>query len=85
MTKPTFLNADEIRTLTGRVQKARQIESLRKMGILFFVNALGNPVVPRASIEGNHGVTTGGEKPNPAWEPNVACIQKRPPRGRYEE
>ena len=47
-----FLDDDEIRKLTGRAQKRRQIEALRQMGIPFWVNALGEPIVTTAAVEG---------------------------------
>lgn len=48
----TFLNTEELATLTGRKLKSHQIEALRMMGIAFFVNAIGRPVVARSAIEG---------------------------------
>jgi len=47
-----FLNAAELVALTGRKLKTKQIEALRKMGITFWVNACGKPVVPRVATEG---------------------------------
>lgn len=47
-----FLQANDLAILTGRKVKSKQIEALRKMGIKFFVNACGKPVVPIAAIEG---------------------------------
>lgn len=47
-----FLQANDLAILTGRKVKSKQIEALRKMGIKFFVNACGKPVVPVAAIEG---------------------------------
>jgi hypothetical protein len=41
-----FLNQEELATLTGRKMKSKQIEALRRMGLLFHVNAVGKPVVP---------------------------------------
>ena len=46
-----FLNPDEVRELTGFAIKARQIEQLRRMGIAFFVNGCGRPVVTVAAVE----------------------------------
>ena len=62
-----FLNDDELVKLTGRKMKARQIEALRSMGLPFFINAIGQPVVARSVIEG--GKKT--EEPKPRWTPNV--------------
>ncbi len=52
--KPTFLNADEIAALTGikggrggRSKHALQIDQLRKMGLPFWINAAGKPVVTK--------------------------------------
>jgi len=48
----TFLTAEEIIELTGRVHKALQIRALAKMGLPFHVNDVGRPVVARVAIEG---------------------------------
>jgi len=47
-----FLDEAEIAILTGRKRKTQQCEQLRQMGIAFFVNASGHPVVTRTAIEG---------------------------------
>lgn len=47
-----FLQTDEIECLAGKKHKKTQIEALRKMGIHFFVNANGSPVVPRPQFFG---------------------------------
>lgn len=49
---PTFLTSDDVATLTGRKIKSLQVEALRHMGIPFFVNAIGYPVVARSAVEG---------------------------------
>jgi hypothetical protein len=60
----TFLSADDIAVLTGRKVKSKQIETLRKMGIAFWVNACGKPIVTLAAIEGRK------EAPQPKqWTP----------------
>lgn len=62
----TFLDEDEIATLTGRKIKSKQIQQLRIMGIVFRINATGHPVVTRSTIEG------GKEQPQQKkWTPNV--------------
>lgn len=63
-----FLTQDEIVILTGRPQKSRQIEQLRKMGVPFYVNAIGRPIVARAIIEGRKEKV---EPPKPRWEPEA--------------
>lgn len=61
-----FLSAEDVAELTGRPQKSKQIEALRKMCIPFYVNAVGKPIVARAVVEGRK------EAPPPRvkkWEP----------------
>lgn len=64
----TFLTNDEISSLTGRKIKSKQIEALRKIGIAFFVNATGHPVVLRSAIEGKSNIA---QKPEKGWKPNI--------------
>ena len=47
----TFLTPDEIAELTGRRRVSHQIPALRMMGIPFWINAVGRPVVARTAIE----------------------------------
>jgi len=70
-----FLEPAELRILTGRAQKARQVEQLRRMGIPFHVNASGHPIVARAVIEGN---SSQAAPPKPTWEPDWAALKKKP-------
>lgn len=48
----TFLPSAALFELTGRKHKTKQIEALRRMGLPFWINALGKPVVSCAVIEG---------------------------------
>lgn len=65
----TFLEREEIKALTGRSYLKLQIEALKNMGIPFFVNAIGRPVVARSAIEGRSGTATApAKKP---WAPKV--------------
>ncbi|WP_410594122.1 DUF4224 domain-containing protein, partial [Bacillus sp. SIMBA_074] len=48
----TFLSTNELVVLTGRKLKSKQVEALRRMGLPFFVNACGRPIVTRAAVEG---------------------------------
>jgi hypothetical protein len=48
----TFLSKEDVVTLTGAKIKSKQIAQLRKMGLPFWINALGVPVVPRSAIDG---------------------------------
>lgn len=47
-----FLTTEDVAELTGRKTKAKQIEQLRTIGLVFWINAHGVPVVPRSVIEG---------------------------------
>jgi hypothetical protein len=48
----TFLTSHEVAYLTGRRSKALQVETLRKMGLPFFLNAARSPIVARTAVEG---------------------------------
>lgn len=70
MTDSLFLPKEDIAILTGRKTKSKQIEALRKMGVLFYVNASGHPVVPRSAIEGGKVAPQPKEWVMPRrWEP----------------
>lgn len=62
-----FLDDDDVAKLAGTKSKSRQIDSLRRMGILFYVNAAGRPVVPKSAVEGKEI----SSKPKVSWEPSV--------------
>lgn len=62
-----FLNKDELIDLTGCRWKSRQITQLRKMGIPFYVNASGHPVVAASVIEGKKKVEPLTQKWTPKW------------------
>jgi len=61
-----FLTREELRQLTGVARKAAQITQLRRMGIAFYINAAGYPIVAKSTIEG--GTKPDTEKP---WSPKV--------------
>lgn len=48
----TFLSQSDVEQLTGRKNRKLQADALKKMGLPFWVNAIGKPVVPMAAIEG---------------------------------
>lgn len=48
----TFLTTDAVVRLTGRRRKSKQVEQLRQMGLPFWVNAIGEPIVTVAAVEG---------------------------------
>ncbi len=71
----TFLTEKDMIELTGirqgkdgRTREQRQVDTLRKMKIPHYVNAVGRPIVARAVIEGI------GPAPEPVltWEPRLA-------------
>lgn len=64
----TFLDSGEVKELTGRTKIALQIAQLSKMGVPFFINAVGRPIVPRAAIEGRATTASAPKKP---WVPKV--------------
>lgn len=62
-----FLEPADLVVYTGRSQKSKQIEALRKMAVPFTINACGKPVVARAVVEGR---TKDAPKPaEPRWQP----------------
>jgi hypothetical protein len=63
-----FLTEEEIATLTGKKMKSRQVEQLRRMGIAFYVNGGGRPVVCRSAVEGGKPAS---EVKKARWQPNV--------------
>lgn len=63
-----FLEDADLRRLTGRKTKSKQIEWLRQNGIPFRINATGHPVVTRAAIDGKPGVEPAQSR---AWTPRV--------------
>ena len=60
-----FLSTDDLAALTGRKIKSKQIETLRRMGLPFHVNAAGKPVVPVSAIEGRKQPAAAA----PVWHP----------------
>ena len=59
-----FLDPDDVAVLTGKKIKSGQIDQLRRMGIAFYINASGRPVVPKSAIDGAREI----EKPQ-QWKP----------------
>jgi hypothetical protein len=71
----TFLTEKDMVELTGirqgkdgKTREQRQVDTLRKMKIPHYVNAVGRPIVARAVIEGIGAVP----QPVVAWEPRLA-------------
>lgn len=68
MSENLFLTDEQLRQLTGRKQKSRQIAWLRNEGIPFRVNATGHAVVARGFIDGRKEIQ---EKTPRRWTPRV--------------
>lgn len=62
------MSNEDVAILTGKKLKSGQVDVLRRMGILFYVNAAGQPVVPRSSVE--HHLHS-SPPPDQPWVPNV--------------
>ncbi len=61
-----FLAQSDVSILTGKKLKSGQVDVLRRIGILFYVNAAGHPVVPRSAVEGLNKSIEQQDKP---WVP----------------
>ncbi len=68
-----FLEQPDIVELTGYRLKSAQIEQLRFMGIPFFINAAGRPVVTRAAVEGRKDTQ---DHAKPKWQPRVIEVKQ---------
>ncbi len=63
-----FLEQSDVAILTGKKLKSQQIDVLRKMGIAFYVNASGRPVVPISAVSRENKSIEQQDKP---WVPSV--------------
>lgn len=64
-----FMEPEDIVKLTGRTQRAMQIRALKKMGVAFFVNDIGRPVVLWDVVKGKQNANVApAKKP---WVPKV--------------
>ncbi len=61
-----FLTPQEVSQLTGREQKSAQILQMKRMKIQHWINAAGQPVVPRSAIEGRNVPATPTKQ---EWKP----------------
>lgn len=70
-TRPdTFLSVAEVEALTGRKKHSLQIALLKKIGMPFWVNARGQPIIARTALEGRKE-TVKPPAANESWVPNV--------------
>lgn len=67
--RSAFLSANDVAELTGRKFKSLQIKALRQMGLPFYVNAAGHPVVAQSVIDARISVVT--EPVKATWVPRV--------------
>ncbi|VVE40578.1 hypothetical protein PMO31116_04099 [Pandoraea morbifera] len=74
----TFLTEEEVAELSGirsgrngQSREARQALWLRTVGIPFWVNARGRPIVARVAIEGRY---RGEEPPKKKWQPRLTAM-----------
>lgn len=65
-----FLDGPALRQLTGFAHRAKQIEQLRAMGVPFWINARGQPVVACSAVEGGRPVAR-EPKATTTWNPTV--------------
>ena len=64
-----WLTKDELAEIIGKSRRKLQIGWLKREGIPFRVNLLGNPVVARSAL---HGAKAAAPKPmNEGWTPKV--------------
>lgn len=69
-----FLSADEIHSMTKRVQRSAQAKMLRSMGIEFRQRADGSLAVLRAHVEQLFGGAAAPARKKAAAEPNWGAL-----------
>jgi hypothetical protein len=69
-----FLTELEVATLSGRKRKSAQIDALRRMGVAFFVNGAGRPVVTRTAVDGRADAKP--EFGRAEWVPRVVGVNR---------
>lgn len=62
-----FLDDEDVVKLTGKKKKSCQVDVLSSMGILFYINAAGRPVVPISAINSKEELPQKLE----SWQPRV--------------
>ena len=67
----TFLTPEEVVVLTGRKQKSAQALELKRMKIQHWINAAGQPIVPRSAIEGRHAAALTVKQ---EWKPAALSV-----------
>lgn len=64
----TFLSADEVKELTDYVRYGKQREALRAMGVPFWTNPSGRPIVSRALFETQRAEETAKPGARRRWQ-----------------
>lgn len=72
----TFLTAEEVAQMTGRVQRTAQTRELTHMGVIHKLRADGSVLVLRAHVEQLLGYQAESKAKEPHFEPNWAAIKK---------
>lgn len=65
-----FLDDEELRSMTKRIQRGAQAKMLRSMGIVFKIRADGTLAVLRAHAEKEFGVTPERKSKAKEFQPN---------------
>lgn len=65
-----FLTEDEIKEMTGRVQRQAQAKMLNSLGITHKIRSDGSVLVLRAHVEKELGGAVGGKNKKKEVEPN---------------
>lgn len=76
-----LLTSEDVAYLTGRNQRAPQLAQLTAMNILFVVNVMGRPWVPRSAIEGTKKQTRADLE---ELAKKMACFHAQHPRRHRE-
>lgn len=67
MTTETFLTREEVKTLTGFSYPTKQAKQCREMGIPFYTNRRGYPMILRDVLTGKSSKVKAKE--NESWQP----------------
>lgn len=69
-----FLDDDELRSMTHRIQRAAQARMLRSMGIAFKQRADGTLAVLRSHVEKEFGVGPDRKPKQKEFQPNWSAV-----------
>lgn len=66
-TASMFLDDADLVRFTGWKTKKKQIEALRRMGVAFFINGTGHPIVAKSVVDGSKSALPEKDR----WIPRV--------------